>query len=99
MPPELNQGLERTDRKIDKYAALGIDFSDTENSLIDFGETLWNLLGSPVLEGNYQRVGFPVGEKSSFTAERGTGLYGQFERPDMIREPEEDLKLTLSRYF
>ena len=98
MPPE-NQGLGRTDRKIDKYAALGIEFSNTEKSLIDFGETLWNLLGSPVLEGNYQRVGFPVGENTSFTAERGAGLYGQFDRPDMIREPEEDLKLTLSRYF
>ena len=98
MPPELNQGLERTDRKIDKYAALGIGFSDTENSLIDFGETLWNLLGSSIT-GGYGRADIPIGENTLFTAERGTGLYGQFERPDMIREPEEDLKLTLSRYF
>jgi|TARA_R100000049_G_C1905538_1_gene54274 hypothetical protein len=91
--------LERTDRKIDKYDALGIEFSNTEKSLIDFGETLWNLLGPSITGGGYGRAEFPIGENTSFTAERGTGLYGQFERPDMIREPEEDLKLTLSRYF
>jgi len=96
MPPE-NQGLERQDRKINKYAALGIELSETEKSLIDFGETLWNLLGSPILERDYQRVDFPVSDNMSFTAERGTGLYGQFDRPDMIREPKEDLRFTLSK--
>ena len=98
MPPE-NQGLERHERKIDKYNALGIGFSNTEKSLIDFGETLWNLLGSPVLEQDYQRIGFPIGNDMSFTAERGTGLYGQFERPDMTSTPEQDLRFTLSKSF
>ena len=86
-------------RKIDKYNALGINFSDTEKSIIDFGETLWNLLGSPILGKDYKSVGYPIGDDMSIQDEQGTGLYGQFERPDMIREPKDDLKLTLSKYF
>ena len=98
MPPE-NQGLEKNQRKVDKYAALGIGLSDTENSIIDLGETLWNLIGSPILEKDYQRVGFPIGDDMSIQAERGTGLYGQFERPDLMREPQKDLRITLSKFF
>ena len=86
-------------RKTDKYASLGIDFTDTERSIIDFGETLWNLLGSPVIGKNYKRVDFPVGGNMSFRAEQGTGLYGQPERQDFGMEPEQDLRLSLSRYF
>ena len=86
-------------RKTDKYDSLGIDFTDTERSIIDFGETLWNLLGSPVIGKNYKRVDFPVGGNMSFTAEQGVGLYGQHEREDFGQSPEQDLKFTLSRYF
>ena len=98
MPPE-NQELGRTDRKIDKYAALGLGFTDTEKSIIDFGETLWNLLGSPVIGKNYKRVDFPVGNNMSFTAEQGVGLYGQPQGEGTGQSPEQDLKFTLSRYF
>ena len=98
MPPKI-QGIERTEKKIDKYAALGLGFTDTEKSIIDFGETLWNLLGSPVIGKNYKRVDFPVGNNMSFTAEQGVGLYGQPEREDFGQSPEQDLKFTLSRYF
>ena len=84
-------------RKIDKYESLGIGFTDTEKSIIDFGETLWNLLGSPVIGKNYKRVDFPVGNNMSFTAEQGVGLYGQPEGEG--QSPEQDLKFTLSRYF
>ena len=86
-------------RKTDKYASLGIDFTDTERSIIDFGETLWNLLGSPVIGKNYKRVDFPVGGNMSFTAEQGVGLYGQPEGEGFEQSPEQDLKFTLSRYF
>ena len=98
MPPK-NQGIERTEKKIDKYAALGLGFTDTEKSIIDFGETLWNLLGSPVIGKNYKRVDFPVGNNMSFTAEQGVGLYGQPQGEGTGQSPEQDLKFTLSRYF
>ena len=86
-------------RKTDKYASLGIDFTDTERSIIDFGETLWNLLGSPVIGKDYKRVDFPVGNNMSFTAEQGVGLYGQPQGEGTGQSPEQDLKFTLSRYF
>ena len=92
-------------RKTDKYESLGMGFSGTEKSIIDYGETLWNIIGNPVLsEGGlqfpYQRVDIPIGESSTFTAERGQGLYGQYERPDYNPEgAEKDLKFTLSKYF
>ena len=98
MPPR-NQGLEKTERKIDKYAALGIDFSDTEKSIIDFGETLWNLLGAPVIGKYYKRADFPIGRNTTFTAEQGVGLYEQPDEEGFEQSPEQDLKFTLSRYF
>ena len=104
MPPKIPY-REEPMRKTDKYASLGMGFSGTERSMIDYGETLWNIIGNPVLrEGGlqfpYQRVDIPIGEEETFRAERGQGLYGQYERPDYNPEgAEKDLRFTLSKYF
>ena len=44
----------------------------------------------------YQRLTLPIGSKTSFTAERGLGLYGQEFIPDINKK---DLRFTLSRNF
>tara|TARA_Y100000034_G_scaffold18999_1_gene21286 strand:+ start:969 stop:1268 length:300 start_codon:yes stop_codon:yes gene_type:complete len=97
MSNRLNRKLESTPRKIDKFAALGMGFSQTEQSILDYGEMLWNMIGKPVLTPSYQGANFPIGEDTNFTIERGYGLYGQEERPDMISMPRQDLKFTLSK--
>ena len=63
--------------------------------------TLLGLIGRPALiEGGlkfpYQRFSLPIGERTSFTAERGLGLYGQEWIPDTSKR---DLRFTLSRAF
>ena len=49
MPPYDQQPLGKIDTKADKYSKMGMGLSPNEKSIIDFGETLWNLIGQPSL--------------------------------------------------
>ena len=85
MPPYDQQPLGKIDTKSDKYSKMGMGLSPNEKSIIDFGETLWNLIGQPSLTSQ---------------AERGQGLFGQWQRPDWTPDQsQQDLKFTLSKYF
>ena len=106
MPPYDQEPIEKIDTKAAKYGKMGMGFSPTEKSIIDYGETLWNLIGKPSLTpqgdirtGN-QSLTLPIGNDMTFQAERGQGLFGQGQRPDWNPDQsQQDLKFTLSKYF
>ena len=85
--------------------ALDMKFPmNNDKSIRDYTGSLWNILGNPIhIEGKtrfpYQRVDIPFGKKTRLTAERGMGLFGQWERPDWRPgfDEDKDIRLTLSR--
>ena len=83
-------------QEISKYATSTPRYED--DGLL---RTLLGIAGRPALiEGDirfpYQRFTLPVGERTSLTAERGLGLFGQEGIPDTSKR---DLRFTLSRSF
>ena len=83
-------------QEISKYATSTPRYED--DGLL---RTLLEIAGRPALiEGDirfpYQRFTLPVGERTSLTAERGLGLFGQEGIPDTSKR---DLRFTLSRSF
>tara|TARA_Y100000310_G_scaffold196633_1_gene196720 strand:+ start:200 stop:553 length:354 start_codon:yes stop_codon:yes gene_type:complete len=72
-----------------------------DNELSRYIRTLLSVIGKPALTERglkfpYQRYTIPIGKKTSFTAERGLGLFGQEFLPDTNKR---DLRFTLSRNF
>ena len=75
---------------------------------------LWNLLGRPIILSSGEMVmtspesvQIPIGSKMTDSVtpkytlgiERGEGLYGQMERPDLMYPPDKDFRFTFSRNF
>ena len=96
--PFMNQGgTVGKAQEVSKYSTFAPRPND--NSLI---RALLGLIEArpELIEGKlkfpYQRLTLPIGGKTSFTAERGLGLYGQEFIPDINKK---DLRFTLSRNF
>ena len=86
--------------KIPKYTGFTLP-QYNDNELSRYIRTLLGIVGRPALTERglkfpYQRYTLPIGEKTSLTAERGLGLFGQEWLPDTNKR---DLRFTLSRSF